>query len=110
MDEVISKLRQYEDYGLAIGILNGYFTHKDTVACLTFLYDGNEYYYEYNFGKEYPEESAEFMWEEGNYSCDCNRSSFLAEKYDVFKEMDEFDCGEDIELVDIKIDLGRSVI
>jgi hypothetical protein len=27
--------------------------------------------------KDYTELAADFMWTEGNYSCDCNRRSFL---------------------------------
>lgn len=43
------------------------------------------------------------LGEEGNYSCDCNRSLFLTKKYDLFAEMGEFDCGDEIELKAITI-------
>lgn len=27
---------------------------------------------------DYPDESIDFMWTDGNYACDCNRGDFLA--------------------------------
>ena len=40
-----------------------------------------EFIIHYDFGYEYEEESAIFMFEDGNYSCDCNRSLFIQREY-----------------------------
>lgn len=44
------------------------------------------------------EAGAEFMWTDGNYSCDCNRSIMIRQKYGT-DFMPELFCGETIELV-----------
>jgi hypothetical protein len=50
------------------------------------------------FGIGYPVDSARWMWEEGNYSCDCNRSRFIIGAGTAFPAME---CGETIELKQI---------
>ena len=35
----------------------------------------------YDFGYEFEEENAIYMFEHGNYSCDCNRSLFIQREY-----------------------------
>lgn len=40
-----------------------------------------------------------FQWTEGNYSCDCNKSLFIALSCD--EDFPEFDCGETIDLLSI---------
>lgn len=73
----------------------------DTVAKLKVEYQGKEYEFEKNLGPDVTEEVAEFMFEDGNYSCDCNLSLFLAEKYPDFPELD---CGNDqIEILSIEV-------
>lgn len=55
-----------------------------------------------------PGESAEvvrFMYEEGNYSCDCSRSGFIRAADPTFPELP---CGEAIEMEDFKIELVAS--
>lgn len=42
---------------------------------------------------------AEFIWEEGNFSCDCNRSIFINEIDNTFPLMD---CGDTIKLTELK--------
>ncbi len=42
---------------------------------------------------------SEFMFEEGNYSCDCNRSLFIQATDPSFPA---YECGETIKLVDFK--------
>jgi hypothetical protein len=37
----------------------------------------------------------DFMWTDGNYSCDCNRSRFFG--------LGEFPCGESIEIMKIEM-------
>jgi hypothetical protein len=47
-------------------------------------------------------EVATFMWEEGNYSCDCNRSLFIQEYCDEnFNKGTEMECGDSIKLVSL---------
>jgi hypothetical protein len=76
-------------------------THKRTVAFVTLKYGDNIYKFEYDFGYEYEKECAKFMFEEGNYSCDCNKSLFINRHCDdKFKELD---CGDEIELIELDI-------
>lgn len=42
---------------------------------------------------------AEYMYNEGNYACDCNRSQFIAEQCDA--SFPELECGDAIKLVSI---------
>ena len=74
---------------------------KSTIATMILvLPDGREYSCNHDFGHEYPEQSAEFMLTEGNYSCDCNRSIILNS---IYSEVPIFDCGETIILKDLHI-------
>lgn len=73
---------------------------KRTIAKMIFCFEGKEYPYEYDFGYGFPKESAEYMFMDGNYSCDCNRSIFIRELHPQFKEMD---CGCKIKLEKFKI-------
>jgi hypothetical protein len=77
-----------------------------TVAKIVFKYEGKKYPYEYDFGYGYPESSAEYMFNDGNYSCDCNRSLFLSEKYEGFldEEGNEFDCDDEIEMISFEVE------
>lgn len=76
-------------------------TRLRTVAHMDMrLPDGRVFGYAYDFGYAYPPDSARYMWHEGNYSCDCNRSSFLA---DAGHNVAEMDCGESIELTNFCI-------
>ena len=56
-----------------------------------------------DFGYEYPEEQAIFMFEEGNYSCDCNRSLFIQDEYGE-NAIDELDCGEEIKMLNYHLE------
>lgn len=58
----------------------------------------------YNFTDDGYEdiEHAEYMWEEGNYSCDCNKSLFIQRNCDEsFNYGEEMPCGDKIELVSL---------
>jgi hypothetical protein len=44
-----------------------------------------------------------YIWEEGNYSCDCNRGIFFGEDYDDVK------CGDGKYLVKIKVLTGEVI-
>lgn len=98
-----NKLKPYSHLGLVRDIKHGVMSHKRTVAICTFEYKGKEYIIDYDFGYEYPEDSAHFMFYDGNYSCDCNRSMFISRKYGK-DTMEELDCGYKIELKDFKIE------
>jgi len=72
-------------------------THKRTIAVMVFrLPSGEEKAFEYDFGYGYPAHSAEYMFEDGNYSCDCSRSSFLG--------LETMPCGETIQMVSFDIE------
>jgi hypothetical protein len=93
---------EYSNQGLISIEKYGQMTHKRTIAVVTCGYKGKEYVIDYDFGYEYEEDQARYMFEDGNYSCDCNLSLFLNRKYpddDNFKE--EFHCGYEIEIKDI---------
>ena len=50
----------------------------------------------------------EFVWREGNFSCDCNRSLFFAQFTDPdADEVDEAECGDGGYPVRITDDAGR---
>lgn len=100
-EEFIDKIMPYSKYGLAIDTKDGIMTHKRTIAEITLKYENKIYKFDCDFGYEYPEESALFIFEEGNYSCDCNKSLFIKEYCD--EKFKEFPCGEEIELVNINI-------
>lgn len=72
-----------------------------TIAKMKMIYNGKTYEYEEDFGKAYPSDSAHFMFHDGNYSCDCNRSSFLNIKYG--DEIEIKDCGYEIEVIDFEV-------
>jgi hypothetical protein len=44
---------------------------------------------------------AEYMYTEGNYGCDCNRSQFIGKQCD--ENFPELPCGREINLVSIKM-------
>ena len=89
----------YRNQGIVIREEYGFMTHKRTIFVGTFEYKDKEFVLHYDFGYEYPEDSAIFMFEEGNYSCDCNRSLFIQEEYDE-DAIPELDCGDEIELLE----------
>ena len=67
-----------------------------------FKYKDKEYTVHYDFGKDYNKESAKWMFLEGNYSCDCNRSLFIRREYGE-DAIPEFDCGKEIKLLSYQI-------
>lgn len=60
------------------------------------------YFFEYDFGYGYPCESAEFMFFDGNYACDCNLSNFIRRDLGV-SNFPELDCGDKIVIENFKI-------
>lgn len=70
---------------------------KKTIFVGTFKYKDKEFILHYDFGYGYSEESAIFMFEDGNYACDCNRSIFIRQEYGE-NTIPELDCGDEIKL------------
>lgn len=94
------------DHDVAFDSASGPNCRMRTVATMTFEHEGKQYPFEYDFGFGYPPDSAEFMFQEGNYSCDDNRSLFLHETYpDEPAFASEFDCGDTIQLASIEVKL-----
>lgn len=100
-DAFIQLLRNpiYEDQGMMIDVKHGVMSHKRTIFVGILKYKDREFIIHYDFGYEFPEKKAIFMFEDGNYSCDCNKSLFIQREYgeDVIEELN---CGDEIELVD----------
>lgn len=78
---------------------HGVMSRKRTIFVGLFNYKGKEFVLDYDFGYDYPEDSAVFMFTYGNYGCDCNRSIFIRNKYGD-DAIPELGCGDEIELVD----------
>jgi hypothetical protein len=97
----IDKISKHKGLGLAIDLKDGEFTHLRTIAEMDLIYQNKIYHFEYDFGYEYPEDAAEFMFFEGNYSCDCNLSLFIQRSCDP--DFPELNCGEEIEIKNFKI-------
>lgn len=70
-------------------------TRFRTVAKMVFVYKGKEYPYQMDFGYGYPVAGAEYMFKEGNYACDCNRSMFIG--------LPEMRCGNKIKMKDFVV-------
>jgi len=69
---------------------------------ITLKFEGKEYFVVDNNPSD---EGFEFMWKEGNYACDCNRSLLIRRTGYQFPEMK---YGHAIEMVDFKkIDGGQ---
>lgn len=81
---------------------NGPLSLKRTVAVMVLRHEGRDYDLEYDFGFGYPPEDAYFMFHEGNYSCDCNRSIFLHERYSEVPELEA--CGDTINMMRFDIE------
>lgn len=87
---------------LAISTEEGKYVRYRTIAKMVFVYQGKEYPYKCDFGFAYPAESAEYMFTEGNYACDCNRSLFLSRINENFPELE---CGHEIEMKSFEVNL-----
>lgn len=89
----------YTKQGLAKNVVCGKLTHKKTIFVATLRYKGKEFVIHCDFGYEFSEENALFMFEDGDYSCDCNKSLFIRREYGD-SSIEELDCGGEIEMVD----------
>lgn len=100
--DIINK-PEYASQGLARDIQYGIMSHKRTVFVGTFQYEYTDFIIHYDFGYEYPEESAIYMFTDGNYACDCNRSLFIRREYGE-NSIPELDCGDEIMLIEYHIE------
>lgn len=73
---------------------------------VTLRYQGKEYTFLYDYiHEEKDAEGVYFNWTEGNFSCDCNRSDFIARFCD--EDFPELECGDTIKLTSLKsIEVG----
>lgn len=89
----------YSDQGLMIKVEHGVMSHKRTIFVGTFKYKDKEFVIHYDLGYEYPEDSAEFYFTDGNFSCDCNRSLVIRREYGE-DAIPELGCGDEIEMIE----------
>lgn len=105
LQEYLNELKQIENEigasRLMYTIAEGRHVRYKTIAKMKMKYNGKEYDYEEDFGYAYPVESAHFMFEDGNYACDCNRSIFLHRRYG--DEIQIKECGHEIEITDFEV-------
>lgn len=101
-DDFKAALEKFGHLGLVFDEKEGALTHKRTIAVMVFEFDGHQYIHESDFGFEYEPEAAAYMFRDGNYACDCNRSLFILQDGHDFPEME---CGDRIKLLSFKIEL-----
>ena len=93
----------YKNQGLMINVQHGCMTHKRTIFVGTLKYKDQEFVIHRDFGYEYSAEDAVFMFEEDDYSCDCNRSLFIRNEYGD-DSIPFLPCGNEIELLDYRFE------
>lgn len=93
--------KQLDAHHLAHILYEGTFVRYNTVAKMIFVYNSKKYPYEYDFGYGADTDSAKYMFNDGNYACDCNRSLFLKRNG---VEIQELECGHTIEMIDFKVE------
>lgn len=70
------------------------------MASMIFVYKGKQYFYQYKFDFDCSVDGIEYLFTDGNYGCDCNRSLLLSREY---KDFPILNCGNEIEMTDLKI-------
>jgi hypothetical protein len=103
IDELKSISDKLNARTLATNTEEGHHTRFRTVAKMDLVYQDKTYPIEYDFGFAYPEESADFMFYEGNYSCDCNLSIFIEEQHGIDIGLSD-SCGCVIEIDNFTIE------
>jgi hypothetical protein len=83
---------------------------KRTVLTASILFEGKEYEVRIDLGLNYPAGAAAYMWEKGNYGCDCNRRLAIAQRYPGVTDAQICDdvtnpCGETIPLTACRIEV-----
>ena len=104
-DEFCKRLQNpiYRNQGLMIDVKYGVMTYKRTIFVATLKYKDREFVIHYDFGYEYPEERAIYMFVDGDDSCDCNRSLFIQREYG-YDVIPTLNCGDEIEMLDYHIE------
>lgn len=100
-DKFINRLHPYKKFGMAWDLKEGEMSHKDTIATMDLIYKGVKYHIEYNCGKEYESECAEFYFFDGNMSCDCNKSLLIQRQCN--ENFPDLGCGDEIEIENFEI-------
>ena len=77
--------------------------NKRTIFVADMKYKDNTFTIHYDLGYDFPDVAAVFLFEEGNYSCDCNRSSIIRKEYGK-NAIEQLNCGENIEMIDYHIE------
>jgi hypothetical protein len=78
-------------------------SHKMTFANVTLVHEGREYRFRQDFGCGYPPSAVAFMYEDGNFACDCNRSLFI--QRECAPDFPFLECGDAIALLGLEIQL-----
>lgn len=84
-------------------LYEGRHTRMRTVARMDLVLDGKTYPLAYDFGYAFEEDAAEYIFNEGNYSCDCNLRSFIRKRHPEVPASDA--CGETIDIQNFRIQL-----
>lgn len=105
MNELINKAHKY-DKGCVVTSVGEGDIHNRTIACMDLIYQGKPYHHEQDFGYGYWEGGAEYMYFEGNYSCDCNKLLFLARDYKELAHFADIDveCTDEITIENFRIE------
>lgn len=105
MNDLISKAHKYAKGCVVTSVGEGDI-HNRTIACMDLIYEGKAYYHEQDFGYGHWEGGAEYMYSDGNYSCDCNKKLFLARenKELAYLEDMEHNCTDEILIENFRIE------
>lgn len=99
----VFELELYRSCGYALVVEareQGSHTKLRTIYIGVYAYAGKQWILHQDFGYGYPLASAEFMFTDGNYACDCNVTIFLHEQYpDASEFAGEPKCGSNIKLI-----------
>ena len=90
-DAALGLLRSAGALGACYTVADGLLAIHRCVGRFVAEFEGKHYEYEYDFGYGYSTHDAAFMFHDGNYSCDDNRSRFIRAKYPEFPEIEG--CG-----------------
>ena len=71
---------------------------------VTLRHKEKNYTFIYDWGK-YTEDAADFMFTDGNYACDCNKSIFIKQYCD--KNFLKMKCGDEIALIELIHNVGE---
>lgn len=93
----------YRNQGLVHTEQYGFMTHKRTIFVGTLEYHNKQFVIHRDFGYDFPEKQAIFMFTEGDNSCDCNKSLAIQREYGE-SAIPLLNCGSEIDLIDYHIE------